>query len=62
MEPDAVASEIARKAGVDPSLLYRWREQLAALRDVPSFVPVTVTPLAQDCAPSTADLRSIDPT
>ena len=29
VEPGAVASEIARDAGVDVSLLYRWRRQLA---------------------------------
>jgi transposase len=44
MEPDANASEIARRAGVDLSLLYRWRRQLAASHNVPSFVPVTVAP------------------
>ncbi len=50
MEPGANASDVARQAGVDRSLLYRWRQQLAASRDVPSFVPVTATPLARDCA------------
>ena len=44
MEPEASVAEIARKAGVDPSLLYRWRQQLAAANDIPSFVPVMVTP------------------
>jgi transposase len=29
-EPGAVAVDVARKAGVDPSLLYRWRRQAAA--------------------------------
>ena len=29
-EPGAVVTEIARAAGVDVSLLYRWRRQLAA--------------------------------
>jgi transposase len=43
-EPRAVAAEVARKAGVDPSLLYRWRQQLAASRQVASFIPVTVVP------------------
>jgi len=46
MEPDASVADIARKAGVDPSLLYRWRQQLAASNDIPSFVPVMVTPPA----------------
>ena len=44
MEPDACVAEIARKAGVDPSLLYRWRQQLAGSNDIPSFVPVMVAP------------------
>jgi transposase len=42
-EPDAIATEIARKAGVDPSLLYRWRRQLCGPRETPAFVPVQVT-------------------
>lgn len=51
MEPDASVAEIARKAGVDPSLLYRWRQQLAASNDIPSFVPVMVTPAAPERPP-----------
>ena len=52
MEPGANASDIARQAGVDRGLLYRWRQQLAASREAPSFVPVTVAPVAQDPSPS----------
>jgi transposase len=45
MEPEANATEVAKRAGVDRSLLYRWRQQLAASRDdAPAFVPVTVAP------------------
>jgi transposase len=45
MEPGANATEVAKQAGVDRSLLYRWRQQLAASRDdAPAFVPVTVAP------------------
>jgi len=44
MEPDASVADIARKAGVDPSLLYRWRQQLAASNDILYCVPVMVTP------------------
>ena len=29
-EPEANASDVARRAGVSTSLLYRWRQQLAA--------------------------------
>ena len=43
-EPGAVASEIARDAGVDVSLLYRWRRQLAMDSASPTFVPVQVSP------------------
>ena len=32
-EPGAVVSEIARSAGIDASLLYRWRRQFAAERE-----------------------------
>jgi transposase len=61
MEPGANATEIARQAGVDRSLLYRWRQQLHASarhssmtsHDVPAFVPVTVGALAPELAPAT---------
>src|SRR5579872_6024678 len=42
-EPDANASDVARRAGVSTSLLYRWRQQLAAAEDRPAFVPVAVS-------------------
>jgi transposase len=52
MEPGANATEVAKQAGVDRSLLYRWRQQLAASRDgVHAFVPVTVAPMAPEPAP-----------
>jgi transposase len=50
-EPGAVTSEIARDAGVDTSLLYRWRRQLAGEIGTPAFVPLRVTPDAGDAAP-----------
>ena len=43
-EPGANASEVARTAGVSTSLLYSWRQQLAAPRKIAAFVPVTVAP------------------
>jgi transposase-like protein len=52
MEPGANATEVARKAGVDRSLLYRWRQQLATSRDFPAFVPVTVAPTAAELEPT----------
>jgi transposase len=56
-EPDAIVTEIARKAGVDPSLLYRWRRQLAAPRAMPKFIPVSVTSEAQ--APTRTPSRAV---
>ena len=55
-EPGAVATEIARRAGVDASLLYRWRRQLAAPRETATFVPVQVAPEEREleCAPGPA--------
>jgi transposase len=45
MEPGAVASEVARAAGIYPSQLFRWRQQLCALTPAaPVFSPVTVVP------------------
>jgi transposase len=55
-EPGAVASEVARDAGVDVSLLYRWRRQLAKTPEAPGFVPVHVTPDAGDAAPRIAPI------
>jgi transposase-like protein len=33
-KPDTVVTEVARRKGVDASLLYRWRRQFAAERPV----------------------------
>ena|ERR1700686_1101843 len=45
MEPDAVASEVARAAGIHASQLFRWRQQLCAVaRTRPVFSPVAVVP------------------
>lgn len=49
-EPGASASEIARDAGVDVSLLYRWRRQLAKAMATPAFVPVHVAGDIRDAA------------
>ena len=44
MEPGAVASEVARAAGIHVSQLFRWRQQLCE-RSVPAaFNPVAITP------------------
>ena len=45
MEPGAVASEVARAAGIHTSQLFRWRQQLCERSQMPAvFNPVTVTP------------------
>jgi transposase len=47
MEPGAVASEVARAAGIHTSQLFRWRQQLCQRAQIPAvFSPVTVTPEA----------------
>src|SRR5262252_8601680 len=44
MEPGAVASEVARAAGIHTSQLFRWRQQLCERTQVPAaFNPVTIT-------------------
>jgi transposase len=45
IEPDAVASEVARAAGIHVSQLFRWRQQLCGpVRETPAFAPVAVVP------------------
>jgi transposase len=45
MEPGAVASEVARAAGIHVSQLFRWRQQLCERSQVPSaFNPIALTP------------------
>jgi transposase len=55
-EPGAVVSEIARSEEVDASLLYRWRRQFAAEREMAAFVPVRVSPGLNEAAPATASV------
>ena len=45
MEPGAVASEVARAAGIHTSQLFRWRQQLCERTEVPAaFNPVAIAP------------------
>jgi transposase len=47
MEPGAVASEVARAAGIHTSQLFRWRRQLCERAQIPAvFNPVRITPEA----------------
>jgi transposase len=44
LEPGAVASEVARAAGIHASQLFRWRQQLCARTQVlATFAPVSIT-------------------
>ena len=57
LEPDAVASEVAREAGIHVSQLFRWRQQLC--KQAPAaiaFSPVAIGP-----EPTTAALPSPEP-
>ncbi|MFO1427208.1 MAG: transposase [Steroidobacteraceae bacterium] len=52
LEPGAVASEVARAAGIHASQLFRWRQQLCRRAQVPAtFNPVAVTPEAEASMP-----------
>ena len=45
MEPGAVATEVARAAGIHTSQLFRWRQQLCERAQVPAtFNPVAIAP------------------
>ena len=58
-EPGAVVSEIARSAGVETSLLYRWRRQFAAEHTAPTFVPVRVKLESGDAPPSVGSVCAL---
>jgi len=44
MEPGAIASEVARAAGIHTSQLFRWRQQLCERAPAPAFTPVAIVP------------------
>jgi transposase len=44
IEPGAVASEVARAAGIHSNQLFRWRQQLCLPASEPSFSPIAVLP------------------
>jgi transposase len=46
MAPGAVASEVARAAGIHVSQLFRWRQELCKRDAAPTFAAVTVAPSA----------------
>jgi transposase len=54
LEPGAVASEVARAAGIHTSQLFHWRQQLCERVQVPAaFSPVAIAPapVAASAAP-----------
>ena len=44
LTPGAVASEVAREAGIHTSQLFRWRRELCLPASPPAFSPVMVSP------------------
>lgn len=56
LEPGAVASEVARAAGIHTSQLFRWRRQLCERTPAPpTFNPVTIIPEAGTSAPGSTE-------
>jgi transposase len=64
LEPGAVASEVARAAGIHVSQLFRWRQQLcgAERAAAPGFAPVAVVaePSAGPALPRTPETIEIE--
>jgi transposase-like protein len=53
MAPGAVASEVARAAGIHSSQLFRWRQQLCERAQIPAvFNPVMVKPEPEAVSPA----------
>jgi transposase len=58
--PGAVASEVARAAGIHTSQLFRWRQQLCAPRQIPAvFNSVAVTPEPGTASPSSPEQSGV---
>ena len=52
LEPGAVASEVARAAGIHTSQLFRWRQQLCERAPIPAaFNPVAIAPEPSAASP-----------
>jgi transposase len=61
LEPGAVASEVARTAGIHASQLFRWRQQLCGPAAAPvGFSPVTIVPDAGGAMAAAKPLIEID--
>jgi transposase len=60
IEPGAVASEVARSAGIHASQLFRWRQELCdRARAAPVFSPVAIAP-GPGAAPALATPGAIE--
>jgi transposase len=60
MEPGAVASEVARAAGIHTSQLFRWRQQLCERTQIPAvFNPVAVTPERAAVSPTSPEKAGV---
>lgn len=58
LAPGAVASEVARAAGIHTSQLFRWRQQLCGPADnSASFAPVAIAPDAAAPAAATSTIE-----
>ena len=61
IEPGAVASEVARAAGVATSQLFRWRRQLCGpARSAPAFSAVTVVADPEPSGSAPANSNAIE--
>jgi len=61
MEPSAIASEVARAAGIHTSQLFRWRQQLCERTQVTAaFAPVAIAPEAEVRLPEQAGVIEIE--
>jgi transposase len=60
LEPGAVASEVARAAGIHTSQLFRWRQQLCERAQVPAaFNPVAIAPEPGTGSPPSAERAGV---
>ena len=60
MEPGAVASEVARGAGIHTSQLFRWRQQLCERAQIPAaFNAVAIAPAPGPVSPSSSESAGV---
>jgi transposase len=58
IEPGAVASEVARSAGIHASQLFRWRQQLCTVAPSAAvFAPVAIAPVPGAPPPGTIEIE-----